>query len=232
MKYKVILFDVGGTLIHPYPSVGAVYSQAGKKFGIEMSEDTASQSFFSAWKTVRKSWKSPLCYGTGVDDARKFWMEIVFNTFSSYNGSHDMNGLFDYLFNLFSYPEVWSVDEEVYDVLSKLKKENYILGILSNWDFRLPELLKSLKLSVLFDYQFISYAVGLEKPDIRIFHHVLEQLKKDPQDVLYIGNDYEDDYLPSQKMNMDCYLLKSLQSKEIRDDVSYIHSIKDLFSIL
>lgn len=231
-KYNQILFDVGGTLIHPKGSVGAVYSYGASQFGITIPPAEVSKRFYQAWRKIKLGWKEKLKYGISESDAHKFWYAIVWETFQGYTDNETFQPLFNYLFNVFQEPHVWEVYPEVFSILSQLKEMGYSLGILSNWDFRLPNLLKSLMLFQYFDYPFISFAVGMEKPDVNFFYHALKTMKSTPEKVLFIGNSYSEDFIPASECGIDCYLLRWKDQSDFIDEIPSITCLSKVFDLL
>ncbi len=230
--YQTVLFDIGGTLIFPDPSVGHIYAREAKGFGIQLSVQEAQGSFFKAWAKVKNGWTSKLHYGRNDGDSRKFWRAIVYETFAPYSNGLDMNPLFQHLYTHFGRPNTWSLYPDVLKTLSRLKSAGYTLGILSNWDNRLPAILEGLGVRDYFDHTFISFAVGLEKPDIGIFKHVLNTLAFSPESILYIGNDYQDDYIPAQSLGIDTLLIDRKDHTKPEGPVPMISSLDNLFDHL
>ena len=62
------------------------------------------------------------------------------------------------------------------------------LGIVSNWDSRLPRLLERLGLAPHFEAVAVSALVGVEKPHPEIFRRVLTALGADPARTVHVGD--------------------------------------------
>ncbi len=231
-RYQTVLFDVGGTLIFPDPSVGHIYAKEAESFGIQLSVQEAQGSFFKAWAKVKNDWASRLHYGRNDGESRMFWKAIVYETFAPYSNGLDMDPLFQHLYTHFGRPNTWSLYSDVLKTLSQLKSMGYTLGILSNWDNRLPPILEGLGISDYFDHSFISFAVGIEKPDIAIFKHVLNRLSSSHESVLYIGNDYQDDYIPAQSLGINTLLIDRGDPVESEGPASSISSLDGVFQYL
>ncbi|HVR99997.1 MAG TPA: HAD-IA family hydrolase, partial [Thermoanaerobaculia bacterium] len=92
------------------------------------------------------------------------------------------------LFHLFGRAEAWEVFPEVPEVLAALHGRGLKLAVISNWDHRLPGLLEDLGLARWFDAVVYSSAVGVEKPDRRIYGRALELLAADAGSVLHVGD--------------------------------------------
>src|SRR6059058_1740055 len=53
-KIQAVTFDVGGTLIRPWPSVGHVYADVAGRHGVKnLSPETLNRNFAAAWRARR-----------------------------------------------------------------------------------------------------------------------------------------------------------------------------------
>ncbi len=62
------------------------------------------------------------------------------------------------------------------------------LGVVSNWDHRLPTVLEELGLARFFGSVTYSQKAGVEKPDPRIFLQALDELAVEPAATVHVGN--------------------------------------------
>ena len=91
-------------------------------------------------------------------------------------------------------------------VLERLKQK-YRLGVISNSDGRMADLLHGVGLGRFFDSFTDSGVVGYEKPDVRIFQAALHSLGAQPQESLYVGDVYSVDYLGAKGAGMEAILM-------------------------
>lgn len=91
------------------------------------------------------------------------------------------------------------------DALEILKKNGYQLGVVSNSNGTVEEILLKLKLRQYFDHVFDSHLVGLEKPDPLFFRHALKTANASPDTSLHIGDIYHVDVLGA--WNADIYAI-------------------------
>src|SRR5437773_3154259 len=69
---RAVTFDVGGTLIEPWPSVGEVYAAVAAPFGLAgVAPEALNRQFAQAW-TAREHF----------DYSRHAWQELVRQTFA------------------------------------------------------------------------------------------------------------------------------------------------------
>lgn len=186
---KAVLFDVGGTLITPQPSVGAVYAEVARRHGVEAGAEELNERFKRAWQDNKKHRKA-------VDKA--WWRRVVTDVVKPYTFL-DFERFFDDLYDTFRQPKVWRIHPQAVPTLSALKNKKLLLAVASNWDDRLPHLLTDLGLALYFSLQFISCSVGFIKPDPRFFKYILNALKLRPEEVIHVGDDPEEDIAAAKK---------------------------------
>jgi putative hydrolase of the HAD superfamily len=67
------------------------------------------------------------------------------------------------------------------------------VGVISNWDIRLLDLLQGLGLMTYVQHISISAIVGWEKPHRAIFQHAIEAVAVRPERALHIGDNVQAD---------------------------------------
>src|SRR5262245_28296146 len=128
-----VTFDVGGTLIEPYPSVGHVYADMAAKHGMpELSPAELNRRFVVAWKSL-----------AGFDYSREGWWRMVNATFAGLVRDQEAPSpaFFAALYDRFAEPIAWRVFDDVLPALESLTMRGLKLGLISNWDERLRPLL-------------------------------------------------------------------------------------------
>src|SRR5262245_41287816 len=99
---KAITFDVGGTLIEPWPSVGHVYADVAARHGLKnIAPDSLNVRFKSAWQACRD-----------FDYSRSGWEELVNQTFRGLIPGERVH-FFPDLYDRFAEPDAWRVFEDV-----------------------------------------------------------------------------------------------------------------------
>ncbi len=96
---------------------------------------------------------------------------------------------FPELYERFGEPEAWRVFEDVTPAIDALASRGISLGIISNWDERLPPLLDGLGLSKYFEAVVISCEAGFPKPSPVIFEHAARKLGVAPEFILHVGDE-------------------------------------------
>lgn len=116
-----------------------------------------------------------------------------------------------------AYKKIFSKIDYYKDVAQyevSLKDKCYI-GILSNLTvFDKERLDKQVNLS-LYDYVFLSFEMGLKKPDIEIFEYVQKQLPFEPNNILFI-DDRQDNVEMASKIGWDTFQATGLELDKIK----------------
>lgn len=86
---------------------------------------------------------------------------------------------------------MWTrIDPRTPAALERLRRAGYRLGVVSNADGRMPQVIQTVGLDGHFEFVVDSHRVGVEKPDPRIFHIAVERLGLAPRDCAYVGDLY------------------------------------------
>ena len=177
MQIKAVTFDVGGTLIEPWPSVGHVYADVAARHGVRnVTADTLNERFRAAWN-ARKPF----------EHSRIGWQELVDEVFLG-RCDPPSRSFFAELYDRFSEPDAWRVFEDVAPALEALSSQGMKLAVISNWDERLRGLLKALKLDRYFEAFAISHEIGVPKPSRVIFEQAAVKLGLAANAILHIGD--------------------------------------------
>jgi putative hydrolase of the HAD superfamily len=180
-QIRAVTFDVGGTLIEPWPSVGDVYAGVAQEFGVVADADALSRGFARAW-----GGRARFNYSQGE------WFEIVRETFGPLAGELP-EAFFPAVYARFAEADVWRIYDDVEPALATLKHRGLRLGVISNWDERLLPLLDKLGLKRHFDVFAISHEAGHTKPAREIFDAAVARLGLEPGEVLHLGDRERED---------------------------------------
>lgn len=198
--FKLITFDITGTLLKYRSSPAVEYSNVLKKYGVEVRLSTLNDLINKNWKFMTK--KHPnfgLDTGIGWEKYWRTFAQNVFNkTFEIENVTVNvsMNTIIDDLMATYSTGETFEVQNGAIEVLEYLKKEEIVLGVLSNYDPRIKSMINNLGLSHYFKFILSSYEVKSEKPDSKIFREaeLFVNNCSDRKSFLHVGDSYSLDF--------------------------------------
>jgi len=195
---RAVFFDVGGTLIRPWPSVGAVYARVGRQFDLNATDVAMEQAFRSAWKTTKAS-------GQLTTSDKNWWRVLVVKALAL-QGLENRPGYFEALYEAFVLPDAWQVLPGVVPALEACRGKH--VGVISNWDERLRPLLTNLGLIHYFDSLTISCEVGAEKPDARVFQAALRVAGVVAGEALHVGDSPAEDVTGARACGMSAHLVE------------------------
>ena len=180
---KAVTFDVGGTLIEPWPSVGDVYADVARAHGVTgIDATTLNRRFIEAWRGAR-----------GFDHTRASWSAVVDATFEGLTDRRPADTFFPALYEEFGKASRWRVFDDVFPVLEELASRGVPMVLVSNWDERLRPLLAALKLDGYFEGVMISSELYFAKPSNVIFEHAVRRLGVPAANVLHVGDNVGED---------------------------------------
>jgi putative hydrolase of the HAD superfamily len=209
-----VTFDVGGTLIKPWPSVGHVYAEVAARHGVKVEPATLDRQFAAAWREL-----------AAFNHGREEWAALVDDTFAGCAPESLIATFFPEIYERFSEASAWHIFEDVLPALNTLAAHGLNLGIISNWDDRLGPLLERLGLSKYFQAVIISCNVGFTKPSPVIFEHAAKKLGVAPEFVLHIGDSFGADVEGARRAGYSALLLDRSQPG---DGVTRIASLREL----
>ena len=194
---KVIFLDAVNTLFGVKGSVGELYSDMAKQFGVEVSAVALEREFIKSFQAA----PPPIFPGIEPQNIQKsefeWWQSVALHTFEQVgvlNQFSDFSAFFTQLYTYFATAEPWFVYPDVYPVLKRWQQLEIELGVLSNFDSRLYSVLEALDLSQFFTSITISTEVGAAKPDPQIFEIALKKHNISAQSALHIGDSWQEDY--------------------------------------
>jgi putative hydrolase of the HAD superfamily len=185
---EAVTFDVTHTLVH-CPRLGEIYSEVLGRHGVEVAPAEALRLIGLVWREMACSADpSRDRFNAHPEGARGWWQRFLTRFCEHLEAPPPSRFAAAELFHRFGSAEAWEVYPEVPEVLDALRARGLRLGVISNWDMRLPELLRQLDLARRLDVLTTSSGVGVEKPDSRIFRRALRDLGVEPRAALHVGD--------------------------------------------
>lgn len=213
---KVIFLDAAGTLFDVRGSVGEVYGQFARSWGITVSNEDLNTAFFQSFASA-----SPMAF-PGIEAAKipqlefEWWQAVSAKAFQIAGVFHQFSEFpkfFAELYAHFATAEPWFVYPDVWPALNKWQQQGIELAVVSNFDSRIYAVLKALNLAEYFTSVTISTEVGAAKPDSQIFTAALQKHNSIAKDVLHIGDSFKADYCGAKAAGLKAIWLNREQEK-------------------
>jgi REG-2-like HAD superfamily hydrolase len=186
---QAVTFDVTNTLLH-CPRLGEIYSEVLARHGIEVEPREARRLIGVVWQELACAAEPGRDRFTAHPEGARGWWRWFLTRFCEHLDAPPPSPFAAAeLYHRFAQRESWEIYPEVTSILDQLRARQVLLGVVSNWDHRLPALLADLGLAHRFDAVVYSSAAGMEKPDPRIFQQAIAALGLGPAAaVLHVGD--------------------------------------------
>jgi HAD superfamily hydrolase (TIGR01662 family) len=190
---RAIFFDAGNTLIYPR------YEQLAGDLAAQGFPATA-ENFFAAERAGKArldQWLWPQIRKGEVPRTidQYYWGEYLSALMQQIHAPEAERGaLMLRVANGFKDSQTWSrVLPETPPYLDTLRARGYLLGVISNSNGTMEELLNQLDLARHFNFMLDSAVVGVEKPHPEIFRLALDSARVAPAEALFVGDTYSTD---------------------------------------
>jgi len=213
---RLITFDIVGTVIRFQEPPVAKYVEVAQQFGIKTQFSSLQNSFYSNWR--RMDVENPHFGATSDLSSMRWWIILVQNTFKDVlKDEYDEKKIIKVASALYSYyhsPKPYIVMEDGVQTLKRLRADHSArIGVISNFDNRLHDILPHLGLREYIDFTVTSEDAKSSKPESAIFDFAasrsgLEDLK--PNQILHVGDDIDKDYVGASRVGWNALLVDRL----------------------
>lgn len=201
MRYSAVFFDAGETLVHPHPTFPDLFSQILRREGHDVDAETIRARIQVVFDRFKQAADSDELWTTSPERSRRFWHD-VYGIFLRDLGIDGDDDLIDTVYREFTDLANYALFEDVPPVLERLSAAGLTLGVVSNFEGWLEQLLEELDVSRFFAVRVISGVEGMEKPDPRIFRLAMERADVEPEGSVYVGDNPEFDVGPAADVGM------------------------------
>jgi putative hydrolase of the HAD superfamily len=214
---RAIFFDAVGTLLHPAESVAVTYRAAARRQGVLIDVDTIRQRLRESFRRQEEIDRAA-DWRTSEPRELDRWRQIVRETLREVPQPDE--SLFE-LWEWFRRPEAWRTDPETANVVRELCSRGLLLGMASNFDARLAEIVAAKpELEPLAERLVISSLAGWRKPASEFFAELIAIAGHDANAILHVGDDPRNDVEGARSAglrallyapNLKCQLVESIE---------------------
>lgn len=201
MRFRAVFFDVGETLVHPLPSYPELFAQVVARAGHPRSAEDVSDASRVVLRRFSEAARDRELWTTSPELSRAFWTSVYDHMIQTLELPAG-DGLADALYDAFTDRSNYALFDDVRPAIDTLDPIADVLGIVSNFEVWLEELLVDLGVRDRFPVRVISGVEGIEKPDPRIYKLALERAGVEPAEAVYVGDNPEFDVDPPAALGM------------------------------
>ena len=199
---RAVFFDVGNTLLFPYPSVSEVVRQVLADEGHihDLSAIDALMPLVDEYYEDR--YRSDDTFWTDEGETSQVWVGMYSLLCRRLGIAEEPERIARRVYEEFGDPGRWRAYVDVEPAFRRLKGAGLRLGIILNWDRRLASILDGLGLGELLDTVVSSAEVGLRKPDPRVFELACCRLGVAPGEAAHVGDHHYADIVGATAVGM------------------------------
>jgi putative hydrolase of the HAD superfamily len=195
------MFDVGETLVHPVPSFPELFARIVGDAGYLRDADEVVAASAAVRRRFSEASRDGVLWTLTTESSRVFWLE-VYELMLTALDLPATDGLREQLYTGFTDLSNYGLFDDVSDALDDLAGAGVILGIVSNFEAWLDDLLGALGVRDRFPVRVISGLEGMEKPDPRIYRLALERADAPAHATAFVGDNPEFDVAPPAALGM------------------------------
>jgi putative hydrolase of the HAD superfamily len=180
---ECVLFDAGDTLLAPAPSFQGRFVAVAADHGLPLEEAAVDAAIADAVRAA--SWPSDW---TDPATQREFWTGFYRQVLGGLGHQDEGMALADALFEAFSDPAGYRLFDDVRPALDELAARGIKLGVVSNFEPWLEDILDLQGIGDRFAAVAISGKLGVAKPDPEIFKAALTEAVADPEATVHVGD--------------------------------------------
>ncbi|NWH47383.1 HDHD3 protein, partial [Fregata magnificens] len=214
LRLRLLTWDVKDTLLRLRQPVGESYASEAWAHGLRVQPEALSQSFREVYGAQSRRFPN---YGQGRGlSSQQWWVDVVKQTFRL-SGVHEdrvLTLMAENLYHDFCSARNWEVLPGAVETLSQCCQRGFRMGVVSNFDNRLENILSQCNLRHHFEFILTSEDVGFAKPDGRIFEKALHLSGVPPEQAAHVGDSYTQDYRAARAVGMHSFLLRAARQGE------------------
>ncbi|MDR1083148.1 MAG: HAD family hydrolase [Coriobacteriales bacterium] len=193
MKVKTVFFDVGNTLLTPAVPESRVLVEVAAGLGVSVDEALVEQNMPRMYQRYEELYEADNSLWADEDRAVGIWL-TMYEYLCGLIGVPEYGAQIALLgYEKYLDPGHWALFDDVLPLLSTLKARGLSLGVISNWDSSLKDIIDGKNIGSYFDVVISSAQVGLHKPQPEIFRLALEQAGATASEAMHVGDHVQAD---------------------------------------
>ncbi|MDF2743380.1 MAG: hypothetical protein K0S88_4756 [Actinomycetia bacterium] len=217
-----VLFDAGDTLLAPAPSFQGRFMAVAAEHGLPLEEAAVDAAIADAVRAAEwpSDWTDPATQ-------REFWVGFYRQVLADLG--HEGRELADALFEAFSDPAAYRLFDDVRPALDELASRGIKLGVVSNFEPWLEDILDLQGIGDRFAAVAISGKLGVAKPDPEIFKAALTEAGADPEATVHVGDQPVNDVAAARAVGITPVLIDRYARHPETDGA---HRVEDLLELV
>jgi REG-2-like HAD superfamily hydrolase len=204
---KAIFFDFYNTLAAHQPPREKVYADICKELGIQVEAKNLFLSLSDADLYMRQERSRAPLDKRSDEERLDFYIQYVTRILKGAGVDISYDTALQIIPRLQKYKWELVMYDDSLPTLQKLKERGVITGLISNVIQDMETTFTRLGLQPYLDFKVTSGEVGHDKPEPEIFLAALDKAKLQPQETIYVGDQYEIDVVGARRVGMQAVLI-------------------------
>jgi putative hydrolase of the HAD superfamily len=219
-----VLFDAGDTLLAPAPSFQGRFVAVAAAHGLPLEEAAVDAAIAEAVRAAEwpADWTDPATQ-------RGFWVGFYRQVLADLGHRDDGMRVAEALFAAFSDPAGYRLFDDARPALEALAGRGLKLGVVSNFEPWLEDVLALEGVDHLFAAVAISGRLGVAKPDPEIFLAALTEAGADPAATVHVGDQPGNDVAAARAVGITPVLIDRFAR---HPDPDGVHRVEDLLGLV
>jgi len=200
-RFTTVLFDADDTLIAGTPDYVDLYAACARESGVALTRRDVLKALFATWTDQSSGHAEALPPGV-ADVSYERAIQEETKVYTAAGAGDKTRAIVERFLARSVSPDIFRPYPEAPAVLTALRAAGLRLGLLTNRTWRVREFLADIGLARYFDEIVASGALGLHKPDPRIFHYALHTLGSSEAATLYVGDSQLFDIVGARKAGL------------------------------
>lgn len=228
---QAVFFDVGNTLLHPWPSVSAVVREVLADEGHVRDLSAIDDLMPLVDEYYEDRYRTDDTFWTDEEETSAVWVGMYSLLCQRLGVDADCAMIARRVYDEFGDPARWRAYDDVEPTFSRLVESGIRVGIISNWDSRLECVLDGLGLASLVTVVVSSAVVGLHKPDPRIFEYACDAIGCPAKACAHVGDHVYADVVGAELSGIRPVLIDRHGGPQ-NDRAPFIRSLHELHDVL
>ena len=219
-----VLLDAGDTLLAPAPSFQGRFLAVAADAGVPLEEAAVDAAIAEAIRAAEwpSNWTDPATQ-------RSFWVGFYRQVLADLGHRDDGMRVAEALFAAFSDPAGYRLFDDVRPALDALAGRGVTLGVVSNFEPWLEDILTLQGIDHLFATVAISGKLGVAKPDPEIFQVALKEAGAEPEATVHVGDQPVNDVAAARAVGITPVLIDRF-ARHLDPDGA--HRVEDLLGLV
>ena len=227
-----VFFDVTHTLLDVRGSVGEIYARCAARHGLQVEPGSVERSFQEAIAGIPQPVAPGLAEAEIQARERGWWHEVARRSLAPFGPFPDFEAFFAEVFEAFRHRDAWVLLPGVAEALRLFRTRGLRLGIISDIDSRLFDVLAAFGLEATFDVVCLSFRCGYQKPDVRLFHAALGLASVPAAQAAHVGDSLRSDVQGALGAGMHAIHLDTTRDGGAPSGAHVVHRWSDLPALL